>query len=100
MKEKSQARTREESAGHLAPAARVSKVSFTTRVDAADLARLDAIIEHGDARNRSEALRFALALTEHHYRERDLVDQFAKASREWRDSGDGEAWRAAESDAL
>jgi len=70
------------------------------RISEADRARAEAIIEHGDARNVSGAIRFALALTERHYQENGLVAQFAEASREWRDSGDGDAWQASESDTL
>ncbi len=70
------------------------------RIGEIDRARIDAIVERGDARTVSGALRFALALAERHYREGGLVDQFAEASREWRDSGDAEAWQASEPDAL
>lgn len=68
------------------------------RVSEDDRARVLAIVKHGDASNTSGAIRFALALTERHYQENGLVAQFAEASREWRDSGDGDAWQASESD--
>lgn len=97
MEQQPQAQAQAKTSGPFASVTRVTKVSFTARIDAEDRARLQAIIEHGDARNESEALRFALALTERHYYEHNLVDQFAEASREWRDSGDSDAWRAAES---
>jgi Arc/MetJ-type ribon-helix-helix transcriptional regulator len=70
------------------------------RVDDQDKARITAIIDSGDAANTTEAIRFALQTTERVRQERDLVAQFAEASREWEASGDGDAWDRTSGDRL
>gem|GEM_PF-7093478 len=70
------------------------------RVSDQDKARITAIIDNGDASNTTEAIRFALVATERVRQERDLVAQFAEASREWEASDDGDAWDRTSGDRL
>ena len=70
------------------------------RVSDQDKARITAIIDNGDASNTTEAIRFALVATERVRQERDLVAQFAEASREWEASGDADSWDGVSGDSL